>query len=171
MSPTLDFPGRTAESTWPPVWDVQIRLATSEDEAFLRELLAVAADWRGTPGPLDPSLAHYVEGFGQDGDVGVVADDHGAAWARLFSAHAPGFGFVADDVPELSIAVRPEHRGRGLGTALLQALANALSRAGFTRVSLSVEFDNPALRLYERVGFARVGTRGGAWTLVRDLRS
>jgi RimJ/RimL family protein N-acetyltransferase len=51
--------------------------------------------------------------------------------------------------------------------------APALARpadAGFERVSLSVEPDNPSRRIYERAGFVRAGTHGGAWTMVSTLR-
>jgi ribosomal protein S18 acetylase RimI-like enzyme len=151
-----------------------MRPATSADEPFLREMLAVAAGWRGDPAGPDPGLEHYVEGFGRDGDVGVVAElgdtPVGAVWARRFEAAHPGYGFVAEDVPELSIGVRAGHRGQGLGSALLEALVRALAGAGAERVSLSVEPDNPARRLYERAGFAKVGENGGSWTMVRRLR-
>ena len=42
--------------------------------------------------------------------------------------------------------------------------------AEIARVSLSVEIGNPALRLYERCGFRRVGRVGGAFTQVADAR-
>jgi len=41
--------------------------------------------------------------------------------------------------------------------------------AGFRAISLSVEPDNPARRLYERAGFTRAGTVGGAWTMRATL--
>jgi ribosomal-protein-alanine N-acetyltransferase len=81
-----------------------------------------------------------------------------------------GYGFVAADVPELSIAVAPEARGRGFGTQLLGALVAAARDAGHRAISLSVEPENPALRLYERPGFRRVGNEGGAWTMALELR-
>jgi GNAT superfamily N-acetyltransferase len=65
---------------------------------------------------------------------------------------------------------RSRYRGQGLGSALLEALMRALAGAGAERVSLSVEPDNPARRLYERAGFAKVGENGGSWTMVRRLR-
>ena len=69
-------------------------------------------------------------------------------------------------MPELAIAVRAEARRLGVGEALLLALLAHAGAQGVEEISLSVELDNPALRLYERLGFRRVGRVGGAWTLV-----
>jgi ribosomal protein S18 acetylase RimI-like enzyme len=122
----------------------------------------------------DPNVAHYVEGWGRRGDLGLIAEEEeaplGATWLRLFDESDPGFGFVAADVPELAIAVVAESRGRGVGTALLEAVPALARAAGYRAVSLSVESDNPALRFYERVGFRRVGEDAGAWTMLLELR-
>lgn len=72
----------------------------------------------------------------------------GAAWVRRFSAAAPGYGFVDEMVPELTIAVCEAHRGRGIGTRLLTCLQNT-----FASLSLSCDPRNPASRLYGRMGF------------------
>ena len=77
----------------------------------------------------------------------------GAAWYRLFSENAPGYGFVDASTPEVAIGVVPGWWGRGVGGALLDALLGAASSQGFAALSLSVELDNPAARLYERKGF------------------
>ena len=39
----------------------------------------------------------------------------------------------------------------------------------YAAISLSVEPDNPALRLYEQHGFAKVGEHGGAWVMLASL--
>ncbi len=59
------------------------------------------------------------------------------------------------------MGVVPAWRGRGVGGALLDALVDAARDAGSVALSLSVEPDNPARRLYERLGFHRVGEVGG----------
>ena len=51
----------------------------------------------------------------------------------------------------------------------MAAVINDATEQALTALCLSVEFDNPALRLYERHGFLRVGQVGGAWTMRRDL--
>ena len=72
-----------------------------------------------------PAIARYVESWERDGDYGLIAIDVattrqiGAVWLRLFTANDAEYGYVVDDVPELSMAVPVEYRGHGVGTALL----------------------------------------------------
>ena len=112
------------------------RLSSHADPAFLAEMLYEAVNWRDDGAeerpPLEellaqPIMRRYVEGWGRVDDVALVALDRldepvGAAWYRRFTADEPGFGFVAPDVPELSIAVYPECRGRHVGGLLLGSL-------------------------------------------------
>lgn len=154
---------------------VRVRPATPGDVWFLEEMLAAAAWWRpgdepAVGGPLSvPEVAVYLEGWGRRGDAGVVADRDGelvgAAWLRLFTAEVCGYGFIDEATPELTIAVTSHHRRRGIGRALLSTLLDQAGRDGHRRVSLSVEPDNPAMGLYESVGFVECGRRGGAVTM------
>jgi ribosomal protein S18 acetylase RimI-like enzyme len=93
----------------------------------------------------------------------------GAAWYRLFGSQEPGYGFVDEETPELTIAIVPSRRGRGLGRDLLEALLAHAREDGFAQISLSVERDNPAIRLYEQHGFAKAGERAGAWVMLATL--
>jgi GNAT superfamily N-acetyltransferase len=77
----------------------------------------------------------------------------GAAWLRFFTAADHGYGFVADDVPELTIGVAVRWRGRGVGRALLRAIACQASEAGIKQISLSVERKNFARQLYLSEGY------------------
>ncbi|GER91913.1 N-acetyltransferase [Dictyobacter vulcani] len=109
------------------------------------------------------SVRKYLADWGERaGDMGWIAvgEDHqplGAAWYRFFPADAPGYGFVAANIPELTISVAPEARGLGIGGALLQALSQAAAEQGCPALSLSVDRENPARRLYERYGFNDAG--------------
>ena len=164
-----------------PIGD-QIRSGRASDRPFLEEMLVEAACWR--PNAARPPRAEILERsdlvnllarWGERaGDTAVVAESHdgsriGAAWFRFWSVDEHSHGFVAPDVPELAIAVRARARGRGFGGRLLRALLVEAVRQGIARVSLSVEFDNPALRLYRRVGFLPIARNGGAWTMLVDL--
>ena len=62
-----------------------------------------------------------------------------------------------DEVRIVDVALLPEHRGRGIGTFLLRAL---LGEAAGKRVSIHVEKENPAKRLYERLGFTESADHG-----------
>jgi ribosomal protein S18 acetylase RimI-like enzyme len=59
----------------------------------------------------------------------------------------------------IDIALLPEYRNRKLGYYLIQNILETAA-ASETPVSLHVEHLNPAIRLYERLGFARVEDRG-----------
>lgn len=161
---------------------MHLRPVTTDDTDLLIALVVEAVNWTGESRigpedvPGDPHLALYAVGWGRPGDVGVVAVDDagsplGAAWLRCTSAAAPGWGWVADDVPELSLGVLGPARGAGVGSAVLDACLAAARDAGARAVSLSVEDGNDAARgMYERRGFRVVGRVGGSDTLLLDLR-
>jgi ribosomal-protein-alanine N-acetyltransferase len=66
---------------------------------------------------------------------------------------------AADEEELLLIAVRPEYRGRGVGSALLQRFIDAAEARGATRLFLEMRDGNPAESLYLRAGFIPVGRR------------
>ena len=59
----------------------------------------------------------------------------------------------------IDIALLPEHRGRGLGGALMRDLMDEAAAVG-KPLSIHVEKFNPALRLYRRLGFQTVEDKG-----------
>ena len=64
-------------------------------------------------------------------------------------------------MPEILIAVLHEHRGQGIGQLLLSRLVELARQEQLPGLSLSVEHENRAFRLYEQVGFRGVATSGG----------
>ena len=161
--------------------EIVIRPAGPEDGVAVEDALLWAFNWSPDREPLDRDVAltladtaHYVAGWPAPGDLGVVADARGpigAAWLRYLSADDPGYGFVAEDVPELGIGVHPEHRGQGIGRRLLRALLAAARERGIARISLSVERANPARELYLDAGFRVVGADDDADTMLLELTS
>jgi len=121
----------------------------------------------------EPPVQRYVERWGRPGDTALIAIQDfqrvGAAWYRLFRSDNPGYGFIDEETPELSIAIVPSKRGTGLGSELLDALLAQARADGYAAVSLSVEKDNPAVGLYDRHGFTRVGEDEDAVTMRADL--
>lgn len=154
---------------------IELRQAGPADEPFLGDVARLAIGWRdGTSPPLTPLTEKYVRGYGRPGDYGIVAlldgARVGAAWWRLFSADNRGYGYVRDDVPELTLGVQQQARRRGIATILLDRLLADAVPQGVPAVSLSVEPDNQAARLlYERLGFVKVAEVGGAWTMLRSI--
>lgn len=65
----------------------------------------------------------------------------------------------ADEEELLLIAVAPQHRRRGLGRALIERLFEQARARGVTRMFLEMRRGNPAIHLYEQVGFEPIGKR------------
>jgi len=155
---------------------VLLAAAAAFDLAFLREMLVEAAHPPGSPRPVDPladdEVARYLDGWGRPGDLGLVAwsggERLGAAWTRIYPLERAGYGFVDEATPELTVGVRAEHRGAGLGRALVVGALDLAATHGHPQVSLSVaDATNPtAAHLYRRVGFVEHGRdEGGSLTM------
>ena len=133
-----------------------IRPAGQRDVRFLSDMLRHAYYWHVGEDP-DKPVARYVRGWGRPGDVGVLAVEPsgpvGAAWYRRFHESEAGFGFVDERTPEVTIAVVPARRGRGLGKELMEALLEQARRDGVARLSLSVEPGSAQERFYAKFGF------------------
>ncbi len=148
------------------------------DESFLWDMLYqsihVAEGKAPPPRSIleDRRIRHYLEEFGSRiGDDAVIAcqDGHrvGAAFCRRFTVKEVSYGFVAEDIPEVGMAVVREYRGKGIGRAMLTEL---LGR--HPKTSLSVDEGNVcARRLYESLGFAVLSSDGTAVTMLRDLQA
>jgi GNAT superfamily N-acetyltransferase len=158
---------------------MQLRDATASDADFLLDMLIEACNWSGERRTSrfdvcdDSQLHRYISDWPRQNDFGVVAVDQGApvgaAWARTFSAHDAGFGFVAPDVPELSIAVVAPQRGRGVGRRLLEALVASARQQGWRALSLNVEDGNHAAELYAVAGFETVRRNGNSTVMILEL--
>jgi [ribosomal protein S18]-alanine N-acetyltransferase len=159
---------------------IELRPATGADLEHVKRALFEAVAWN--PGrelpPYEftiahPELARYHEDWGRHGDLAVIAEAEdevvGACSCRLFTAEDHGHGYVDDETPELAIAVWEGRRGEGIGTRLMGALEVAARDAGFTKLSLSVDADNPARRLYERLGYGELSVDEGGVRMLKEL--
>jgi GNAT superfamily N-acetyltransferase len=144
-----------------------IRDLRPDEQAFLRDMLHAALDWK--PGRWlppkfvllrIPQVSMFYKGWGRPGDAALVAESDGVllglAWYRLFTEEEHGEGFVDVDTPEVAVAVVDGHRGEGIGSALMEAIHARAREQGLRRISLSVDHDNPARRLYARLGYAEL---------------
>ncbi len=100
----------------------------------------------------------YYKYFGDtDKDMGmyIMIKNQVAAgvWVRDLGNY--GYGFVKDGVPELVFGVKPEFRDVGLGSELLEHFFDYI-KDRYKAVSLVIESDNRAIKLFERFGFSKI---------------
>jgi [ribosomal protein S18]-alanine N-acetyltransferase len=138
------------QRTWMAPLGLHIEPAQSRDADAVAKLHA-ASFYRGWP-------RQDIESYLLDSDTPtLVACDKnrkiaGFAMLRL----------LGDDVELMTIAVEPKYRGKGVGEALLKACFEDLLMTPSRRMILEVAADNPAaLRLYGKLGFAKVSERKG----------
>lgn len=101
-----------------------------------------------------PELKVYYQDFGTEkGDICLVAESDnkivGAVWTRIVN----DFAHIDDSTPSLAIALKKESRGKGIGTRLLNEMLAVLTDSGFLSVSLSVQKENFAVKMYHKAGF------------------
>lgn len=154
----------------------KIRKSHADEYGLLREFLYQAIYLpEGTEPPsrsvVDlPELQVYIAGFGtQPGDDCLVAETEGTVVGAVWSRIMEDCGHIDSSTPSLAISLLPGYRGLGIGTQLLNGLLLLLQENGYLRVSLSVQKENPALRLYERVGFQILEEKGTEYLMLRDI--
>ena len=119
-----------------------------------------------------PALKIYYQDFGTEkGDICLVAETDnkivGAVWTRIVN----DFAHIDDDTPSLAIAVAKEYRGKGIGTCLLNDVLTVLQDEGFLSVSLSVQNENYAVKMYQRAGFDVVQDNGKELVMIHILQA
>ena len=158
--------------------DLVIRPAVQNDLEVLWDFLAMAAyEPDAETAKAVPSVAKYLAGWQRPGDFGFIAEQNGeiigAAWARRFAAEERKVPYGDEETPKVSVGV-PNARGQGVGGKLTRALIGEAARRGLG-LNLSVRSENPARRLYERLGFrdipgSAVTNRAGGMSIGMALR-
>jgi len=160
---------------------VEIRDLRPDETPFLLDMLYAALAWNPDVElpPREwllehPQVAPFHLDWGRHpGDTGVVADEDGSplglAWYRYFTEAEHGEGFVDENTPEVAVAVVEGHRGRGIGHALMEAIHERAREHGARRISLSVDPENPAKRLYLRLGYVDLEPDDEDGRMVLDL--
>jgi ribosomal protein S18 acetylase RimI-like enzyme len=156
--------------------------ATPSAQLLARMLYLSYFDWRADDAATpafeefvreDPVVARWTSGWGRAGDEAVLAsiagEPAGLAWCRRLRADDSGNSFVSEDIPCLAIAVERSARGHGIGGRLLDLLAERVAASGTAAITLAVEADNPARRLYPRHGFVPELEGNGYVRMRRDL--
>lgn len=171
--PFCIFSGTQVNDESVEIMDYVIRPLTAADEPVLWEMLYQALRTSEEVPPPEivrrPEYARHVAGWGREGDTGFVAYDSeqkdellGAAWFRFSPSER-----AEKPTPELAFAVKPGHRKRGIGAALLTQLVKANPQ--ITAVTIAASANNPAVRLYDRFGFKIVQQSEQAVTLRREI--
>ena len=87
---------------------------------------------------------------------------HGEPIGRLYVAR------WEQEIRIVDLALLPEHRNRGIGSQILKDLL-AEGKQQKLPVRIHVEQYNPALRLYDRMGFQKIGEHGVYWLMEARL--
>ena len=144
--------------------EIRLRPVTAEDRELLLRIYAstreeelARTDWsvdekaRFVRMQFDAQDAYYREHY--TGALFLVILVDGQPAGRLYLHHRP------EEIRLMDISLLPEHRGRGVGSSIVQDLLSQARAAG-KGVGIHVEKHNPAMRLYERLGFRRKADRG-----------
>lgn len=122
----------------------------------------------------NPELKTYIEQFGKKDDHCFVAetggDIVGAVWARILAGEIKGYGNIDDKTPELAISIVKPYRKRGIGTQLMQTMIAHLKKKGYEKASLSVDKENYAYKMYQRLGFTIVKEPENDYLMVLELK-
>ena len=115
-------------------------------------------------------LQVYVRDFGLFSDdrclVAEIEDKIvGAVWSRIMK----DYGHIADDTPSLAMSLYKEYRNQGIGTELLHQMLQLLRREGYENVSLSVQKENYAAKMYLKAGFEVVKEMPEEYIMVCNL--
>lgn len=117
-------------------------------------------------------LQVYIKNFGtKKDDICFLAEaDHevvGAVWMRIMN----DYGHIDDETPSLAISVKKAYQGLGVGTKLMETILKVANAQGYQRISLSVQKANPAVRLYQRLGFQIIKENEEEYLMVYNGRS
>lgn len=120
----------------------------------------------------DPKLYAAIDRFGtQPDDCCLVAEVGGkvvgAVWARV----ADEYGHFDDETPSLSISLYKEYRGYGIGTRLMEEMLKLLKAKSYSIVSLGVNKENYAVKMYQKCGFRVIGDGANEteWLMLKEL--
>jgi len=141
---------------------------------FLYEAIYIPAGTAAPPKSVISctELQVYIANFGNSKhDKALIAEVDGnivgAIWARIMK----DYGHIDENTPSLAMSVLKAYRGMGIGTLLLTQMLLAEKTAGYAKISLSVQKDNYAVKLYRKAGFTTVKETTEEYIMVADLNS
>ncbi|MDE6035747.1 MAG: GNAT family N-acetyltransferase [Ruminococcus sp.] len=141
-------------------------------ERFLYEAIFIPQGTEPPPSEIieKPELQIYTENFGRKDDYCLVAETDnkivGAVWVRIMD----DYGHIDNNTPSLAISLYKDFRGHGIGTALLKNMLLLLKSENYEKVSLSVQKENYACRMYLKAGFEVVSENDEEYIMIRNLQ-
>ena len=161
--------------------NINYRLIQQDEYHFLEEMLYEAifvppGQPKFPKSIIDsPDIKKYIENWNQNkDDSAIVASINneliGAILGRKFEESKKAYGFVDQETPEFSMAVKEQYRNQGIGRTLINQIETKFSEMGITKLSLSVDKLNPATRLYERCGYQLYEEQETAITKVKQIK-
>jgi RimJ/RimL family protein N-acetyltransferase len=154
----------TEESRANETTPVTLSPVTTEDEAFLYQVYATTraeemaqVPWSETQREaflkmqFSAQQLHY-RTYHPDSTHDIILLD-AQPIGRLYVARS------AEEIQILDITILPEHCNKGIGTPLIKRLMDEAAEAG-KPLTIYVESFNPSRRLFERLGFSKIGDDG-----------
>jgi GNAT superfamily N-acetyltransferase len=153
------------------------RQATSDDIDELKYILWLASNWnqpaKSFPSPFPKGLSQYLPNLVAR-DKGILATTQngrviGGCWYTLPTPRWHGYGYIADNIPEITIAVHSKYRRQRIGDELLTRLITIAKQEQLVALSLSCSTENGAIDLYEQHGFVIDSLNDTSWTMLCPL--
>ena len=115
-------------------------------------------------------LQIYYKDFGSfKDDIALAADVKdkviGAAWVRIMD----DYGHIDNETPSLAMSLFKEYRNLGIRTVLLNEFLSELKIRGYLKVSLSVQKDNYAQKMYKKAGFKVIKENEEEYIMLDEL--
>ena len=119
----------------------------------------------------NPDLQVYIKDFGKfKDDFCLVAEYKKRIVGACFTRIMNDYGHIDDDTPSLAISLYPEYRNMGIGTLLLKEMINRLKNKKYTKLSLSVQKENYAFKMYLKCGFNIIKETETEYIMVCNLK-
>ena len=139
---------------------------------FLYEAIFIPESMEKPPKAIieQSELQVYIADFGKEDDWCLVAEVKGkivgAVWGRIMY----DYGHIDDESPSLDISLYGEYRLLVIGTALMKAILHLLKEKGYKQTSLSVQKENYAVNMYQKIGFKVVSETEEEYIMVCELQ-
>jgi len=139
-------------------------------EDFLYEAIFIPEGVNKPPRDIinNDDLQVYIKDFGKKDDYCLVYEDNnkivGTCWVRIMN----DYGHIDDNTPSLAISLYEDYRGKGIGTKLMQEMINHL-KGKYDKISLSVQKDNYATKMYKKVGFEILKEKDEEYLMICNL--